>query len=124
MKKREKLISTKVFRITEAAVRRYCEAVLPVCTEKEIQLCINESMQPIRGTFHSSDGFLYYGKVSCNSNDFEASCKRFLRYRDVLLFGYWKTGDAIDEFCIHARYHEFRFAGQGKCDGPFFYPAA
>jgi hypothetical protein len=124
MKKINKLITTRAFRVTESGKRQYCEASITSCSEKTIEINVKEWNQSILGSLHSTDGFIYSGEVSVKGTRYEASCKRYMRYPDALIFGHWSNGADLQEFCIHATYHELNLIDPEKPEGPFFSPAA
>jgi len=96
-------IGTKAFFITESGKRQYCNAVVSFISETMVQVKLHQHNQfEYEGLLSTFDGLHYSGRFYSAGKEWTVSSRCFTMLPKMLLFGEWKKGDSVHEFCVHA----------------------
>ncbi len=100
-------IGTKSFCINESGKRQYCNAVVSFISGSLVQVKLFQYNQfEYDGLLSTHDRLHYSGRMHISGNEWSVSCRCFMMPPRILLFGEWKKGDTLHEFCIHANVKE------------------
>lgn len=96
-------IGTKAFYITESGKRQYCNAIVSFISGTMVQVKLHQHNQfEYEGLLSTFDGLHYSGRLYVAGNELVVSSRCFTTPPRIVLFGEWKKGDSMHEFCIHA----------------------
>ncbi|NLD94117.1 MAG: hypothetical protein GX639_15775 [Fibrobacter sp.] len=98
---------TKSFWINESGKRQYCNAVVSFISDSLMQVKLFQYNQfEYDGLLSTHDHLHYSGRIHISGKEWSVSCKCFMMLPRMLLFGEWKKGDTVHEFCVHANVKE------------------